>query len=459
MTGKSLPAPQGSRAAAPGRRAGHRPARSGHGRWQGRPRFFFVFLYRELRRRQRQALLIGFGLGLGVGLVMVVSAASAGVAAAQAVALRSLYGISTGLTVTEPARHPGALQDPDALLTGGLAPLRSAMTASVSRLPHVASAAGGLQLTELKPSASGLWTNITVDGTDVARPRLGPLAAGTIVSGREFTPTDGAIDVAVIDANYAIESKLRVNSPVVVARTRFKVIGIVRQAQGAGSADVYIPLGAAQRLGRSPGGERLSHQVNVIYVAADSVTHVADVQQEISRLIPSATITSSNDLARAVTGGLQGAASLIGNLGTWVAAAALIAAFALASLLTIAAVTLRTREFGTLKALGWTTSRIIGQITGESAAIGVTGAAIGVAAGFAGTALITLLAPELSASIPQDNGSGKTATIAVRLAAHGTPAITATAALLAISGALLAGALGAWRAARLQPSDAFSRIS
>lgn len=426
---------------------------------RGWPRFFFVFLYRELRRRLRQGLLTGLGLGLGVGLVMIVSAASAGVAAAQAAVLRSLYGISTGLTVIEQVRHPGALQDPDALLTGGLAPLSSALTASVARLPHVASAAGGLQLTELRPSAGGLWTSVTVDGADVTRPGLGPYAAGAIVSGREFAPTDGTTDVAVVDGNYATASKLRVNSPVAVAGTSFKVIGIVRQAQGAGLADIYIPLGAAQRLGRSPSGERLSRQVNVIYAAADSVTHVADVRQEISRLIPSATITSNSDLARAVTGRLQSAASLVGSLGTWVAVAAFTAAFAVASLLTTAAVARRTREFGTLKALGWTSRRITGQIIGESLAVGVAGTAIGLAAGFAGTALINGLAPKLSATAPRNDGSGEGATVTVRLAAHVNPAVITAAALLAIGGAVLAGALGAWRAARLQPADAFAQIT
>jgi putative ABC transport system permease protein len=424
-----------------------------------RARFFFVFLYRELRRRLRQALLIALGLGLGVGLVITVSAASAGVSNAQAAVLQSLYGIGADLTVTEPARHSGALQDPGALLSGDLSPLPAASAVSVSRLPHVASAAGGLQLTELKRSAGGLWTSITVDGTDVARRGLGPLAAGTVVSGREFTPADGTLDAAVVDANYATVSKLSVGSSVTLAGTRFRVIGIVRQAQGARSADIYIPLGPAQRLARSPSGERLADRVNMIYVVADSAAHVADVQREIARLLPSATVTSSSDLAKTVTGSLQGAASLVRDLGTWVAVAALITAVTIASLLTIAAVTRRVREFGTLKALGWTTRRIIGQIIGESAAIGVIGAAIGVVTGFAGAALVNRLAPELSATVPQNNGSGQTAAVAVRLAAHASPAVLAMAALLAIGGAFLAGALGAWRAARLQPADAFARIA
>jgi putative ABC transport system permease protein len=427
---------------------------------QTRPRFFFTYLRRELRRRMRQALLIALGLGIGVGLVMTVSAVSAGVSNAQAAVLRSLYSIGANLTITEPASHSGGLQDPGALLPGGLGPMPSASAASVARLPHVASAAGGLQLTELKRSAGGLWTPITVDGTDVAaRPGLGPLAAGTIVSGRTFTPADGASDMTVVDANYATASKLPVGSTVIVAGTRFTVIGIVRQSQGPGAANLYIPLGPAQRLARSPSGKRLAGQVNVIYVAADSAAQLPDVRRQISQLLPSATVTSSSDLAKAVTGSLQNIANLVSDLGAWVADAALIAAVAVASLLTIAAVTRRVREFGTLKALGWTTTRIIGQIMGESAAIGVIGAAIGVAAGFAGAALVSGLAPRLSATVPQNTGSGETTTVAVRLTAHASPTVVATAVLLAIGGSLLAGSLGAWRAARLQPAAAFAQIA
>jgi putative ABC transport system permease protein len=263
--------------------------------------------------------------------------------------------------------------------------------------------------------------------------------------------------VAVADSHYAAANRLSVGSVITVAGTRFKITGIVRQPESAGSADIYLPLARAQELARAPDGNRLAGQVNVIYVAADSATHVADAQTEISRLLPSATVTSASDLARSVTGSLQNAASLIDDLGRWVAVAALIAAFAVASLLTIAAVTRRARELGTLKALGWTTTRVIGQIIGESAAIGVIGAAMGVAAGFAGAALVTGLAPTLSAAVPPSNDFGDTTTVTVHLTAHVGPAVIAAAVLLAVGGAVLAGCLGAWRAARLQPADAFAQ--
>ena len=420
------------------------------------PRFFLTYLRRELRRRARQALLTALGLGLGVGLVMTVSAASAGVGSAQAAVLKSLYGVGTQVAVTEPALHPGALQDLGALLSGNLEPMPSASTESVSALPHVLSAAGGLRLAELKQSG-GVWARIRVDGTDAVHPDIGPLAAGTIVSGHGFVRGDD--NAAVIDTGYATANGLSVGSTIKMAGTGFTVIGIVRQPQTADSADVYIPLGPAQRLARSSSGKPLTDQVNVIYAAADSSSHVKVVQREILQLLPFATVGSAGDLATTITGSLQGASTLVGSLGRWVAVAALVASVAFASLLTIATVARRVREFGTLKALGWTTGRITGQIMGESTAAGLVGATVGVAAGFAGANLVTTLAPALSATVPLNDGSGQNTTIAVHLTAQVSPTVAATAALLAISGALLAGALGTWRAARLQPADAFARIA
>ena len=63
----------------------------------------------------------------------------------------------------------------------------------------------------------------------------------------------------------------------------------------------------------------------------------------------------------------------------------------------MAAVSRRVREFGTLKALGWRSRRIIGQVMGESVAMGIIGGAIGVGLGFAGAELVSKLSPPLTA--------------------------------------------------------------
>src|SRR5262249_8951234 len=152
------------------------------------------------------------------------------------------------------------------------------------------------------------------------------------------------------------------------------------------------------------GNKSLKGEVNTIYVTAASAADIPAVQKEIKRLLPHTTVTTAASLASQVTGSLASTAKLANVLGRWLSVLVLIAAFAVASLLTIAAVARRVREFGTLKALGWRSRRIIAQVMGESVAIGVIGGAAGVGLGFAGTAIITAIAPKLSASIASSTG-------------------------------------------------------
>ena len=72
----------------------------------------------------------------------------------------------------------------------------------------------------------------------------------------------------------------------------------------------------------------------------------------------------------------------------------------------MSAVSRRVREFGTLKAMGWNSRRIIRQIMGEALVIGIIGGAAGVAIGYGGAALIQALAPPLTASTASAPASG-----------------------------------------------------
>ena len=181
--------------------------------------------------------------------------------------------------------------------------------------------------------------------------------------------------------------------------TNFDVVGIVTEPPGATPADVYVPLQQAQSLSGSSG------KVNTIYVVASDSSAISGVSGEIKQVLPSATVTTSSDLANEVTGSLSSAASLANNLGKWLAIAVLAAAFLLASLLTMSAVSRRAREFGTLKALGWRSRRVVGQVMGEAIACGIAGGVIGVGLGLAGAKLVSTFAPSLTASVGLTTGS------------------------------------------------------
>jgi ABC-type antimicrobial peptide transport system permease subunit len=77
----------------------------------------------------------------------------------------------------------------------------------------------------------------------------------------------------------------------------------------------------------------------------------------------------------------------------------LVAAFLVAGLLTSSAVSRRVREFGTLKALGWTSGRVTRQVVGEAVVNGLVGGALGIALGLAGAYAVTAVSPTLQAQL------------------------------------------------------------
>jgi putative ABC transport system permease protein len=190
-----------------------------------------------------------------------------------------------------------------------------------------------------------------------------------------------------------------VGSTITIAGGSFTVIGLIRQPLSGASADIYIPLRRAQALTRYAGQRSLAGQVNIVYVAAASASAIPSVKAEIARQLPGVTVTTAGDLARMVTGALASATSLVNDLGRWLAAAVLLVAVAVASLLSAGAIARRVREFGTLRALGWRGRQIIAQIMGESLITGITGAALGVAFGYAATSIVNAAAPTLSATV------------------------------------------------------------
>jgi putative ABC transport system permease protein len=498
---------------------------------------FLTYLRRELRRRMRQAIIVAVGLALGIGLVIVVTAVSSGVKNAQASVLHALYGQGTDITVTKTptagSSTPGSFGfggqtgtrtrpaagttiNVDTLRGTGLGSIASSSVTTVSKLKGVAAAAGGLTLTDTKitgkipainssGSGSGGFggagggggtgfrgsftpTSFTVAGVDIGNGELGPLSSGKLTSGRTFSSSDASANVAVLGSDYATQNKLKVGSTITIAKTSFKVVGIVSVPSGQSGTDSYIPLARAQALAS------MKNDVNTIYVSSTSAANVTTVSKEISKAVPSATVTNSADLANEVTGSLASTSSLANNLGKWLAVVVLIAAFLVASLLTMSAVSRRVREFGTLKALGWRSRRIIWQVMGESIAIGVIGGVIGVILGFAGAELVDKLAPPLKASVAssttgsatpggarQFGGAGGAGgggfggagggggfrrpaanpahTVAVHLTAPVTIGIIVLAVVLAIAGGVIAGTFGGWRAARLRPAAALTKVA
>ena len=481
---------------------------------------FFTYVFRELRRRHRQALLTALGLAVGVALVVAVTAYADGVGEAQDEVLQSLYGVGTDITVSQQRKtdQGGAqrfgMQPPDESQQGEKFSRSRVMTSpgqqsiSTGKLDQIASldgvnvATGSISMTVMNvsgefaqvmqqdgsggqmPAMGGQSSDssqqgqaqmapidvssFSVSGVETTNLELGPLSSAQVTSGRSLTSADADAKVMLVTRAYARQNSLQVGDTKKIDGKEFDVVGIVALPAGSTSSDLYIPLSWAQKLSDNEG------KVNQIYVQADSAEDIAAVKREIRQVLPEATVTTSEDLANQVSGSLSSASSLADRLGTWLAVAALVAAFAVASLLTVSAVSRRVREFGTLKALGWKSRRIVGQVLGESVVVGIVGAILGVVLGVLGAKLIAAFSPALKATMgdalqmPQggppgmqqaaDAMSGAAQTVTVNLTAPVSAELVGIAVFLALAGALIAGGLGGWRAARLRPADALRRV-
>ena len=495
---------------------------------------FGTYLVRELTHRRKQTIIIALGMALAIALVIVVNAVSAGVKDAQASVLETIYGVGTDVTVTGTVVPPtedelaaggggprfefGAGEGETAdgttalsqsrLSTGpGSVTIDASTLDTVTTIENVSAATATLSLSNTSfsgemPDMSQIQpgqgmpggpdgaggssfdvSSFTVEGIDVEGAAVGPLTAVTLSDGRTFDSGDSEAFAAIVDSAYATTEGLEVGSNIEIGGEEFEIVGVVAStsSEAETAANVYIPLDTAQALADLDG------QVSSIYVQASSADAITQVQTDLEEALPDATVSTQADLASSVSGSLSTASSLVSSLGTWLSVIVLAAAFLIAILFTISGVTRRTREFGTLKAIGWSNRRIVGQVAGESLVQGLIGGVIGVAVGLLGILAVNLVGPTLSGSattttgftggpggggfpgggtIPEGGGmpagfgeQAAAATTDVVLQAPVTLTIILIAVALAVLGGLLAGAIGGWRASRLRPAEALRSVA
>ena len=485
--------------------------------------FFLTYAFAELRRRRGRTLVTALGLGIGVALVAVVTALSAGLDKAQDEVLEPLLGLGTDMTVERPLRvtddgtrfSPTAgganltteerdrlleeneaamldldeLGDPgepfvrDVFISGTQLSFPQEQVSEIDGQPGIEDAAGGLTLTSVRlegdvpeavPGPGGdqlspaavFRGNIdfepsTVSGVDVTRPDLGAVTPGQIIEGRYFAPNAAdARSEAVLTLAYAAGRDLDVGDPLTLGGDEYTVIGLSQPPLGGQATDVFVELGRLQAAAGREG------RVNLVRARAVDAEAVAPAAEAIAAAVPGAQVTTADDLASGVSGSLVDADNLARSLGTALAVVAMVAAVAIACLLTLSSVAKRTRELGTLKAVGGPGARVGRQVAGESVIPGLRGGAVGALLGVRPSVAITAVGPSLTASAPPSGppplafGQGEIAdpTSTVDLTAPLDAGLVALAIGLALAGGLIAGAVGGFRASRLRPADALRHV-
>jgi ABC-type lipoprotein release transport system permease subunit len=302
------------------------------------------------------------------------------------------------------------------------------------------------------------FSSINVSGVDVRKPRLAVVTPDQITVGRYLSERPRrARGEAVIDLGYARQNGIGVGDETDVGGEELEVVGLASAPLGGDASNAYVELGRLQELSDREG------RVNRIQVRADSSEAVAGLADRIERQIAGADVVTAADLANRIGGSLADADDLSSKLGAALAIVALLAAFLIATLLTLSSVQKRIRELGTLKALGWRQRLVVRQVTGEALVQGALGGLLGAMIGIAGAAIIDAIGPTLEASVEEQPGAGfgpfgqgnvTAGSTDVVLGAPVDPGLLVLAIGLAMVGGLLAGAAGGLRAARLRPAEA-----
>ena len=206
----------------------------------------------------------------------------------------------------------------------------------------------------------------------------------------------------------------------------FRIVGIYETGEPIEDGAAVVLLSDAQDLSKHP------HQANAFLLKLKDGDDAEQVRQRIERRFSDLTTTLSSDLADsqemlAYVGGFTWAVSFLAVLigGVGVMNTVLMSIFE------------RTREFGTLRAVGWHPRRVLGLVLGESVALcglgGLVGAGLGVGVVWA-VRQVPLASSLFSATF--------------------SPGLFAQGIGVALALGLAGGVYPAWRASRSLPAEA-----
>jgi putative ABC transport system permease protein len=187
-----------------------------------------------------------------------------------------------------------------------------------------------------------------------------------------------ATDQVMLGYRAAGDSNKTVGDRITIDTVDFRVVGIYSVGNVFGDSASMLPLTALQGLERKPG------TVTLAFVKVKPGTDVAALRATIEKDNPAlATVRTESEFGR-VDRNLR----LISAANVATSILALVIGAIGVMNTTVMSVFERTREFGVLRAIGWTRARVVGLVMGEAVLISLAGAAVGLAMGYVALQLI-----------------------------------------------------------------------
>lgn len=376
--------------------------------------------WRGLTRRRVRTLLTTLGITVAVASMVIFLSLGEGI---RKVFVSQLGGIGPDVQVSLTPLSQGLALQPNlpqktAQDIQALAPELGIQTVT----PVIMAVRGGLEVTQ----------SVVLYGLPAAQGIGAVFPTTTAAQGRALTPADEGAGVAVAGAKAAQNLRLEVGSTLNLnRRNQVKVIGVLAPESGLVDNFIFIPLGTLQR------SEGAAGRVSLVAVKLDNPRDARRVADVLSEKLDLEAGTQSDFLSfidraliisDAVRFGISLIALIVGGLA--VANTVMMGVFE------------RTREFGTLRAIGARPSFVRSLVLTESLLLSLVGGVGGVLLGLAGIAGVNLYTQQL-AGID---------------AAALTPRLVLLALAISLLLGLLSGLLPARNAGRMSIVGALGRL-
>ena len=352
---------------------------------------------------------------------------------------------------------------------GGSTAMNETLYADLSSVENVASVVPTLQVTEgtnqtvemFGRSFTHLVPDYIIVGIPLNSSIVGnyPVLPTNITDGRKLSSEESG--VVVLSENNTAFFGAEVGDAIEILGQTFTVVGVHGSTGVEDRTTLYMSLFDAQSLTNNTG------YVTSLRVFAEDSTSVSEVASAISSLHPELTVTTSQQrleqlqamqtsyetaLESAEATIMQTQSTAFQEVVVSVAATSLIVLF-----LMLYTVRERTKEIGTLKAIGFSNGNVMSQFMLEGVLLSLFASVVGIAiSAIAAPTLSGLLLP--TASQLGAAGTFTRGITATNAATTASVVLTPELVLIALGAAVLLGALGslypAWRASRTRPAEA-----
>src|SRR5512143_2228688 len=367
----------------------------------------FNFIFKNLFRRKTRTLLTVLGIAVGVSMIVALGAIGEGMRSGYA----SMFGGSgADLTLMQADSF-------DITMSG----IDEQVVSDIATVPGVREATGLIVGNINAPGAVYFFVfGYDPDGFAFERFRL---VEGQALG--QARRSAGTVREIMLGKQAAEVMKMHVGDLIRLTGGTFKVVGIYSSGDGFEDAASIVSLVDAQQLLQK------HRQVGAIQVKVEDPRQIGTLRTRLEEQFPRLSVMQSGDVADQ--------AQMVQSIQVFAVIIALLALIVGGVGMTntvMMSMFERTREIGTLRAVGWRRRRVMAMIFGESLMLGVIGGAIGCVLG---AGMVALLGA--NSAIGYLQGTVTSDLIALGL-------------IIAIGLGAIGGFYPAWRASRMLPIEA-----